>query len=394
MSEVDVQSELQAMHALLVSADSTLLRSDTLLGSRVRDIAALTRECSVLAYAGKESKTITNEGSLWLYPVKTILPIFWVWKAIRMAKTQLAWQGTFRPHIVIATDTFGAGFAATRIAARFKKRLYVVCNEDTFTLTYRFNSVKNFFLSYLSRFVLERASIVEVPTAYIETMLLKAIPALTGRVKVIAPFIDIERMTNLASKNSGPLKFENAFFRILSPGPLIAPLRHDISIEVLERMSRSYTKMGLIFYGSGSEREHLLKLAQKKGLADKILFTPPETSPADLYNFAHVVLTPSDETEGGEEALIALAMSCPVVSSPLPLVEKAFGQLKYKHFICPRGDVNCFATRVKELMDSPGTREDYKINARDMIRGAFTRTRADYSQEVVTAWASAFRLEI
>ncbi len=394
MSEVEEQSELQAMHVLIVSARSNLLRGDTLDGTHVRDVAALTRECSILAYAGKESKTITNEGNVWLYPVKTVLKIFWIWKAIRMAKTQLAWQGTFRPHIVVADDTFGAGFVATRIAARFKKRLYVVANDDTFTLGYRFSSVKNFFLSYLSRFVLERATLVEVPTAYIEKLLLQAIPALTGRTKIIAPFIDIERITKLTPRDAPPLIFENAFFRLLSPGPLTAPLRHDISIEVLERMSRSYTKMGLIFSGTGREKENLLKLAQKKGLADKIMFAPSGTSASELYNFAHVVLTPSDETEGGEEALVALAMSCPVVSSPLPLIEKALGNLKYKHFICPRGDVNCFAGRVKELMDSPGTREDYKINAKDMIRDAFTRTRTDYAREVVGAWSSAFRLEI
>lgn len=393
-TEAERENARTALHALFISADKKTLDPTTLEGAHMRDIASSLHELSLLSRTNDSGVRIEHENNIWLYPVKIFLKFLWPFKAMAMARRQLAWQGTFRPHLVVAGDTLGSGFAALQIANRFKKRLYVVCPEDTFTLSFRFSSIKNFFLSYLSRYVLERATLVEVPTAYIEGLLLTAIPALVGRTVIIAPFIDIERITALKRTQGEPLKLEGTFFRMISPGPLVAPLRHDIAINVLDRISGTYGKTGLIFSGTGPERAHLEALARKKGLSKKVIFVSPETNPMELYNFSHVALMPSDQAEGGEEALIALALSCPVVASSVPLVEKTFGNLKYKHFICPRGDIECFVSRVRELMDNPGVREDYKLNARDMISQNFTRTRADYVNERIDSWMKSLSFEI
>lgn len=120
----------------------------------------------------------------------------------------------------------------------------------------------------------------------------------------------------------------------------------------------------LMILGEGEERERLLRLAQRLGVADSVAL-PGFVSNPFPYMARAAVFVLSSAWEGFSNVLTeALACGCPVVSTNCPggsaeiLDDGAYGPL------VPVGDVDALARAVLDVLDRPPDRDALRARAR------------------------------
>ena len=104
--------------------------------------------------------------------------------------------------------------------------------------------------------------------------------------------------------------------RILTVGSIKAQKNHPLLLQAFARIDKPDAR--LMFVGEGSEREAMLSLAVKLGVADRVIFAGFQPDPTPFYKTADLFVLSSDYEGFGNVIVEAMACGTPVFSTDCP----------------------------------------------------------------------------
>jgi len=180
--------------------------------------------------------------------------------------------------------------------------------------------------------------------------------------RVVRSGVDIELFHNASGgdvrKKHG---LENDFV-LLQVGNLAPHKRQSDSIKALYHLSKNYGNVKLILDGSGP-REELMRLSEKLGVRDKVLFlhTTNDEKLAKVYAACDVCVFPS-QSSWGLAAIEAMAASKPVVVSNKAGVSEII-QIGVNGIIVDHAKPKDITKHVELLINDPKLRKKLGENA-------------------------------
>jgi L-malate glycosyltransferase len=137
---------------------------------------------------------------------------------------------------------------------------------------------------------------------------------------------------------------------------------------------RTLVPCRLVLVGDGPEREPTERLAEKLGIADRVVFLGDQEYIADVLPAADVFLLPSQHESFGLAALEAMSCGVPVVGSrigglPEVIVNEETG------FLCDPNDVQCMKAIVVGLLRNEELRRTVGSAARERAVREFNRDK-------------------
>ena len=158
---------------------------------------------------------------------------------------------------------------------------------------------------------------------------------------------------------------------LLSVGRLAKVKGCDLTINALPAILRHHPSTYFVAAGEGPEREALLELAQRLGVADHVKLVGYHDDLAAYYGLADLVLLPS-YAEGLPGALLeASLLGKPIVATDIPGCTEVVEPEK-TGILIPPGEVAPLADAVIRLLASDDLRKAFGAAAREQAEKKFT----------------------
>ena len=200
--------------------------------------------------------------------------------------------------------------------------------------------------------------------------------------KVVRSGIDAERF----SKATGAVIREKygleKDFVLLQVGNIELNKRQTDSVKALKILSKKYGGVRLIFDGGG-RREELVRLSEKFGLKEKVIFrrSTNDTELAEVYAACDVFLFPAQIT-WGLAVVEAMAASKPVIVSnrcgASEIIENGVNGMIVDH-----ADPQGMAEKVEFLMNNSGFLRKLGVKAREYVKSHMSWEKYSQSMEGV-----------
>jgi glycosyltransferase involved in cell wall biosynthesis len=171
----------------------------------------------------------------------------------------------------------------------------------------------------------------------------------------------------------------------------------DMVIEAYALVRERIPSARLLIIGDGPERENLIRLAWRRGLAESVEFLGgvDTTRLVEILNRSHVFLNASPKEGWGLTVVEANACGLPVVASRRPGLQDSVKD-GVTGFLVPYGDVRAFADRAVEIITDPALSKRMGGAAIDWARSlTWSRTGSEmlkiFLEEIDSAGGGAGR---
>jgi len=171
------------------------------------------------------------------------------------------------------------------------------------------------------------------------------------------------------------LKISEKEIIIGTVGTLCKRKRIDDLIEAIFLVKKRTTKpIKLVIVGDGPEKVKLLKLVQKKGLGEEVIFTGFQSDPLSYINVFDIFVLTSEREGLPRVILESMLMGKPVVASRIPgvvelVIEGETG------FLVPSKDPEAFAEKILTLIDDQELRKKMGEQGKKRILENFTMNK-------------------
>jgi len=270
----------------------------------------------------------------------------------------------FRKYQIDAVYTH---FGTIRFWATFMSNLFgkvTIWNEHWYSLGGRFNFLKRLFYWL---FVDEFISISEFITT-----------TLPHHVRVHTVLNGIWPKTSRQMTRSEAEKFREQIginpetMVVLMVAQFTPQKRHDLALEICQRVSEARTDVFFIFLGKGITRDTFLDKARKLGLQHKIIAPGYVNDVDNYYSIANVSMLTSFNEGFGYAILEAMKHALPVIAfdtgGPAEVIRNGETGILVKD-----ADVNMFTQKLIELIDNKSLREKIGKSAREAVQQEYNR---------------------
>lgn len=369
---------------LMFTSNPDVLIEDSLFRGRILEYAALAGELHILLINTRTHITTAHKigENIWVYPTNSFSRFFFPIDIMRVVRAQLTWKGRLHADLITVADPFWLGLFAMFTARHYKKRLQVQIESD-FTKATLLKKI-------IAKTVVFRATGLRVVSNEIANRIVAHYKVLAPKISVLPMFLDVDRISKLPVTVDLHAKYPAFTFIILMHGELTRSKNIELAIDVLNVLTKSFPRTGLIVVGDGPEMNHLHNYAARKGISGNVLF---ESEPADIYSYyktANLVLVTSKNEDNGMTSLEALACSCPVITSNAGVAAPILHDIRGVNFVCDRGDEACFVEKIREFINAAGLREHFKLNALYYAKEALGYDKDEYLRRYYTTWESCF----
>lgn len=146
----------------------------------------------------------------------------------------------------------------------------------------------------------------------------------------------------------------------------------DLLIESFAEIAAAHPQWQLRIYGEGSERANLSKLAQERGVSDKVWFGGWTSNAEQALRSSDLFILPS-RYEGFPNALLeAMAVGLPCISFDCDSGPREIIRHEIDGLLVPAGDVRQLAHALERLMSDGNLRKRLGEKARE-VRQRFSR---------------------
>lgn len=371
-------------NVLYISSFNDIGDLSSLNSKKILELSKILGELHVI-YPGGFNKKVEKRGeSLFVYPTKFFLKIIWIFEVIRIAFFQVTWRFHFRAQIVFADNPIWSGLVGYFIALKKKRPLVVCVDEDFFSRVYKFSSIKRFIYSLISDFVVSHSNYIFVPSQRIKNSLIIKHKNLNNSIHIIPRVIDWSRIQNTENIKSAKDFFKDPGFIITMAGPFWANKRIPLALNVFERILKRYPRTNLLLLGDGPGARLAHRLSKHKKFKDKIFVYSTKTD-NEFYSIlksAHLFLITSSYENSDGFVIDALSASLPVVSTDTGIIRDVFGGLKYQRYVCEIDNSDDIFQKVLELIENLGIRNDFRLNAKDLINKSLILSPDTWSENV------------
>jgi L-malate glycosyltransferase len=225
----------------------------------------------------------------------------------------------------------------------------------------------------ITRFSIRESTAVTSVSTYLKVQTLYRF-AVDVPITVIPNFVNTERFSPATSVSR--CLFAEPDEKILMHISNFRPVKRirDI-IDVFEKVA-SRMKCRLLFIGSGPEKEPAVKLAEERGLRDRINFLDRQVDVSRLIPLADLYLLISDYESFGLTALEAMSCGVPVIGTSGSGMDEFLGD-HTAGLLFPVGDISSIAEGCLEVLSNPGFAER-------MGRAGRERAISEYREELIT----------
>jgi teichuronic acid biosynthesis glycosyltransferase TuaC len=330
-----------------------------------------------LASLGRQPMRETRDGlSVWYLPYVSppragSYPAWGAWAAPALALALRRLQGSFPFELVHAHNAVPAGDAVRR--ARIRVPLVVsVHGGDVFYTAHRGEAGAR----AVSR-TLAHANLVLANSAGTADL---ARQAGAGATRVVHLGADLAEpgdraapAPRLGSDLSDPTRGRRAAQTLVTVAHLVARKRHADVLRALAVLSDRHPALRYVIIGDGPEREALMALAQRLGVADRVELRG-QLAPAEAVREARrctLFVMPSTEEAFGVAYVEAMAGGVPAIGcrgEPGPEEIAAAGD---GFMLVPPGDIERLTQRIDELLRDPHRLREAGQRARDTVAREF-----------------------
>jgi glycosyltransferase involved in cell wall biosynthesis len=369
---------------LMVTDNTDLLDEESLFRGRILELASLAGELHILLLNTRSRITTphTIGNNIWIYPTNSFSPIFFPLDMMRVVQSQMTWKGRLHADLITTNDPYWIGFCAHLIARYYKKRLQINLETDI--------TKASFFKKQFAKIVIKNAVGIRVVSNEIQQQLLSFNKNLAHKITMLPMFLDVDRITRLPISIDLHKKYPYFTFIILMYGKLEPSKNIPLAIDIVATLTKSFSRLGLVIVGKGSEKAYLMRYAKRKGIPANVIFEDDSPDIYSYYKTANMVLVTSKTEDNGMTSLEALACSCPVITSNAGVAAPILHDMRGVSFVCDRGDEQCFVQKIREFINAPGLREHFKLNALYYAKEALGYDKEEYLRRYYTTWESCF----
>ena len=198
------------------------------------------------------------------------------------------------------------------------------------------------------------------------------------RVRVVQNGVDVTRF-----RPDGPRAMRSSAPLLTCVGRLARQKGQDVAVRALAASRHRDARLRLV--GMGPERDDLVALAARLGVADRLELVGERSDPADELRTADVVLVPS-RWEGLSLVLLEAMASGAAVVATAVAGESALGRAGV---VVPPEDARALATAADALLENPRRRAELGRAARERAVARFAVERC--LEATLTLWEELVR---
>jgi glycosyltransferase involved in cell wall biosynthesis len=281
-----------------------------------------------------------------------LVPVRLPWRLARMAWEQVMLPWHLRR---LRADVLHSPHYTTTAVGGGWRRVVTFHDVTFFLLPERYPALRRAYFRAASRAGARLADLAIAVSRTVKADVERHLPIPAERVRVVPlaaapsyhPLDDPPRMAAVRAKYSLPDRF------VLNVGALEPGKNQATLLRAFQRLQGHNLSHRLVIAGPPAWRyERLLRLVDKLGLADQVLFpgyVAAEDLPA-LYNLADLFVFPSLYEGFGLPPLEAMACGLPVVASTAPALREV---LDGAALLVPPLDVNALAEAMASVLDNP-----------------------------------------
>jgi glycosyltransferase involved in cell wall biosynthesis len=157
-------------------------------------------------------------------------------------------------------------------------------------------------------------------------------------------------------------------------GRLHRTKRLDILVKAFALLARDHDGMKLLFVGEGPERDSLARLAEREGIAERVIFAGFIPRGDLILKVFDIFVLPTT-FEGCSNVLVeAMAKGLPVITTDIPSVAWMFED-RVSAMLVPRNNIHALYDRMKQLVLHARLRSDISSGAYERYMSMFTAER-------------------
>jgi glycosyltransferase involved in cell wall biosynthesis len=264
-----------------------------------------------------------------------------------------------RHRIDVVIPTRRKDYGLTRIAARFAGTRTVM----------RLGIARSVKSGPIQRWLWGGADGIVVNSIHARDTLLASPFIQPSRVRVVYNGVDFDRIDRLA-RAAGPRPFKQYFSTM---GELSPRKRMNLVIEGFARFAADNTDSGLVLIGEGPEKENLVRLASRLGVADRVGFLGFLSNPYPVIAGSEAFILASTSEGIPNAVLEAMALARPIVAS------RASGLECIRHgqdgFLLDPFNPEALAGALSDLAPDSNLRQKLGESARKSVLARFSLDR-------------------
>ncbi|MEI6843431.1 MAG: glycosyltransferase [bacterium] len=361
------------MKVLTIGSDRKLFEEGSEVLNRVLLYAGKMKELHIIVFSNKKSNLqIKKIHNLSLYPTNSRSKLSYVSDAYRLGKKIIRENNFEKSNAVISTqDPFEAGLVGLLLKKMFDLKLQVQCHTD-FSSPEFYNSFLNRIRGVIARFVIPRCDSIRVVSGKVAHSIEKKFPNLKSHIEVLPIFVDIERLRNAPITDNLKEKFPQFDFIFFMASRLTPEKNIYLALSAFAEVVKKFPKTGLVIAGEGSELKNLKKCIDEKSLSNNIIFIGWQQTLASFYKTADAFLLTSNFEGYGMTLVEAVACGCPVITTDVGIASELF-KGNENNFICPVGSVDCFVSKMSEIISDENKKQLLKKLVQDSITATFSK---------------------
>jgi glycosyltransferase involved in cell wall biosynthesis len=364
---------------LFISQDSALLNPTKQSLDGFLDISTLFDEVHiVILREGIAAKNpVLRVGSnIWLYTASSRSWLLTPSAGIKVIEEQLVFAAGFRPDLIVARDPFESAIVAYKIARRFARPSQLHIMEDYTIGEFLRKSPHNFWRRFIPRYVIPHFSSVRAANGTIEKIIAKkfTIPDLA----VLPRFQNYNAI--IAAKPTVDLKeiYKTFIFFIVFIGKLGHESTLYRAIDAARFVLRN-PRVGLLVVGDGPAKGEFQKRAKILQIEKQVVFETRDVDVVAYLKSANLVVVTDTDADSEEVVLQAAASGVPLVMARTEKREDLF-EHGVSGYLCEQTDVQAFADRINDILNSVGLRKVFGERAQMMVQDTFHQNIKEYKE--------------
>jgi glycosyltransferase involved in cell wall biosynthesis len=364
---------------LFISQDSALLNPTTQSLDGFLDISTLFDEVHiVILREGIPAKNpvLRVGANIWLYTASSRSWLLTAHAGIKVIEEQLVFAAGFRPDLIVARDPFESAIVADKIARRFARPAQLHILEDYTVAEFLKKSPHNFWRRFIPRFVIPRFSSVRTANSTIEKIIAKkfTVPDLA----VLPRFQNYNAI--IAAKATVDLKeiYKPFIFFIVFIGKLGHESTLYRAIDAARFVLRN-PRVGLLVVGDGPAKSEFQRRTKILEIEKQVVFETRDIDTIAYLKSANLVVVTDTDADSEEVVLQAAAAGTPLIMARTEKREDLF-EHGVSGYLCEQSDVQAFADRISDILNSVGLRKVFSERAQAMVQETFHQNIREYKE--------------
>ena len=377
---------------LFISQDTSLLNPTKQSLDGFLNVSELFDEVHILILReGIEAKNpvLRPAANVWIYTASTR---FW-WKlsgvGINIAQEQLMFAAGFRPDLIVARDPFESALVAYNIAKKFDRPSQLHILEDYTTSDFARKNPHYFWHRLIAQYTLKKFRSVRVASDALMNRLSKQ--CATSDISVLPRFQDYESLIHTTAS----LDLKNTYRPFVFFLLFIGKLHHGSTLHRALDAARFVLKnprVGMIILGAGPNKSAFERRTKILGIEEQVVFLPKVTDISAYLKSTNLIIVTDTDDEADEIILKAAAVGTPLLMSRTVKREDLFED-GVSAYLCEETDVQAFANRINDMLNSHTLRKIMSDQAQDMIKEKFHYNAKEYGEAYRASIEKAMFLE-